>query len=102
MIPVKRMEQTEDEYMRELDGLLVSMQQLVKSDGWKRMEAQLATEKMTAWLKMANAETVDGRALASTEYMVLARVLEAPGLVMQRVSQTMMAKPLPERRGARK
>jgi len=93
VIPAKRQEQTDGEYMRELDTLLVVMQQMVKSEGWQRFSAQLEIECEGAWLRMANAKAVDERALACTEYMVLKRVLEAPGKVMRQASLTMAAAP---------
>ena len=93
MIPVKRAEQTDAEYLQEVDGLLNSLQGMVRSDGWKRLAKQLEAERDTAWLKMVNAQTTDSRAMHATEYMVLKRILDAPGHVMEQASQTMLARP---------
>jgi len=89
MIPMKRQEQTDREFMQELDGFINSMSALVRSDGWKRYAHQLEVERNAAWERMCAADTVDKKALAATEYATLKRMLEVPGKVMELATQAM-------------
>lgn len=93
MILPKRPEQTEAEYARELDDILSSLQVMTRTDGWARFAGQLALEMNAAWKRMADADTADKKAMAATEYMVLKRMLDAPGMVMNIASQALKEKP---------
>ena len=94
MIGPKRPTQTDAEYARELDQTLMAMQQLVRSEWWKRLSVQLEAELKGAYQRMAAADTGDKALKATAEYMTLSRVVNGPAQVMQQVSETLAAAPL--------